>query len=170
MCFRYFCRFREGEGMIVHICRLMISCGFWDTLILFDKYLLNLWVIFGELKMKIFSWNLRCYKFLKSRHLFSLVVGMPNTTLSREPPPEFKSYKNQYQDPKNEVLTTKRPCNRYERCKVDNDVEVLSRNLLNINLSSEDPSPRDWNPKDPLLITTCIRQKQIHCIYIGNRK
>nr|KAJ0202801.1 hypothetical protein LSAT_V11C500253510 [Lactuca sativa] len=74
-------------------------------------------------------------QFLKSRYQFSLVVGKPNPTVSMEQPPEFKSYTNQHQDPKNEVLTIKRLHKRYEHREVDDDVEVLSRNFLNINFS-----------------------------------
>lgn len=71
-------------------------------------------------------------------------------------------------DPKNENLPIKRPCKRYDHCKIDDDVEVLSRNLLKINFSSKDPRPGKWNPKDPLLITSCICQNQIHSVHIDN--
>lgn len=42
---------------------------------------------------------------------------------------------NKHKDPENEVLTIKRPRKRYERREIDNDIEVLSRNLLSINFS-----------------------------------
>lgn len=45
---------------------------------------------------------------------------------------------------------------------------MLTRKIQNINFSPEDPRPQDWNPKDPLLLTSCIRPKQIHRVYIDN--
>lgn len=47
-------------------------------------------------------------------------------------------------------------------------LEVPSRSLLNINFSLEDQRPHNYNTSDPLLITACICQKKIHCVYINN--
>lgn len=75
---------------------------------------------------------------------------------------------SKHQDLKNKVLIIKRLCQRYKLRTINDDVDVLSTNLLNVYFSSEDQRPRNWNPKDSLIIIACIRQKKIHCVYIAN--
>lgn len=60
------------------------------------------------------------------------------------------------------VLMVNRPHKKQEQHKSNHDVTALNRKIQNSSFSLEDPRPHDWNPKDPLLIAACIRQKQIH--------
>lgn len=73
-----------------------------------------------------------------------------------------------HQDHKSEIFTIRMSRKRLARREADDDIKVLSRNLLSINFSLEDPRPQNWKPRDPLFITACIRQKQIHRVYIDN--
>lgn len=81
---------------------------------------------------------------------------------------EVRKDDDKYQDHKNKICTIRRSCKRHGHREADNDIEVISRNLLSINFSLEDSRPHNWNPWDPLLITTYIRENQIHNIYIDN--
>lgn len=57
---------------------------------------------------------------------------------------------------------------KHTKHQANHDVATLTRKIQSINFSSEDPWPQDWNPKDPLILTSCIRPKQIHRVYIDN--
>nr|KAJ0224670.1 hypothetical protein LSAT_V11C100012720 [Lactuca sativa] len=41
-------------------------------------------------------------------------------------------------------------------------------NILNIKFSIDETWPPNWDPRDPLLITTYIHQTQVHRVYIHN--
>lgn len=60
------------------------------------------------------------------------------------------------------------PHKRSECYETDDDIEVPPKNILNISFLSEDPRMLGWNTRDPLLITACIRQLQISCVYVDN--
>ena len=72
--------------------------------------------------------------------------SLPQTAIShldllQEPP---------YDD--TEVLTISKSCKRNTTHQKEDEIEVLSRNLLNISFSSSDPKPLSWDLRDPLLI------------------
>lgn len=72
------------------------------------------------------------------------------------------------QDKKSDIFAISRPRKRGEPKKVEDDIEVLSLNILNIRFLIDDPRPPNWNPRDPLLIIADIHQKQVHRLYIHN--
>lgn len=59
---------------------------------------------------------------------------------------------------KEEILTITWPRERSECYEIDDDIKCLTKNNLNISFSLEYPRMSGWNPRDPLLITTYIRQ------------
>nr|KAJ0228071.1 hypothetical protein LSAT_V11C100030700 [Lactuca sativa] len=67
-----------------------------------------------------------------------------------------------------EVLTTSNSHKRNTPHHAEDEIKLLSRNLLNISFSSSDPRPSNWDPRDPLLISGFIFNMKIHRIYIGN--
>lgn len=48
--------------------------------------------------------------------------------------------------------TTTRPCKRNEAHETNDDIEVLSRNVISIIFSIEDPRSPNWDPENPLLV------------------
>nr|KAJ0189757.1 hypothetical protein LSAT_V11C800399460 [Lactuca sativa] len=60
-----------------------------------------------------------------------------------------------------EVLTISNRHKRNTTHQAGDEIEVLSRNLLKISFSSNDPKPSNWDPQDPLLISGFILYK--HC-------
>ena len=73
---------------------------------------------------------------------------------------------NPYDD--TEVFTISNFCKRNAPHHAENEIEALSRNLLNISFSSSDPKLLNWDPQDPLLISRFIHNTKVHQIYINN--
>lgn len=72
------------------------------------------------------------------------------------------------QGKKCDIFTITRPRKRSEPHETEDDIEVLSKSVLNITFSTEDPRPPNWDPINPLLVTGYIQQTKVHHVYIEN--
>lgn len=72
------------------------------------------------------------------------------------------------QEKKSDSFTITRPRKRSEPYEVEDNIEVLSINILNMTFSTEDPRPPNWDPRGPLLVTGYIHQTKVYSLYIDN--
>lgn len=72
------------------------------------------------------------------------------------------------QEKKGDIFTITRPRKGCGPHETRGDIEVLSRSILNITFSLEDPRTPNCDPKDPLPVISYIHQMKVHRVYIDS--